>query len=63
MLSGIVPYYVILSEALIFAPLPPMIGAGEKRPWIVTVLLGAAESAWIFAASWIAFRLVGRAPG
>lgn len=59
MLFGITPLYVILAEALILAALPPLLKCIERQPWYALIGLGVAESVVIYAASRLAFALVG----
>jgi hypothetical protein len=59
MLMGATPYYVIAAEAIICAALPPLLRRIDERSWSRGLGLGIAESFVIYAASRLAFAVLG----
>ena len=57
MVANAVPYYIIISEALICAVLPFIFIQLEKRNYVVTSILGIGQGLWIWLTCMVAFYL------
>lgn len=53
------PYYIILAEGLLCTAIPAIMWLVSRTRYSLEPLLGAAEAAWMFISSWIAYQIIG----